>query len=121
MQNGLLALGAAKEPARAAVIHLALFAHRRTAAHRANSGHGEQGAALGVIGTLRRQHHAHHFRNHIAGTPHDDRIANANVFATCFVLVVQGGVGHGHAAHKHRGQFGHWGEFARAPYLHINP
>ena len=33
---------------------------------------------------------------------------------------MQGGVGHGHTAHKHRREFGHGCEFAGAPHLHVN-
>ena len=33
---------------------------------------------------------------------------------------MQGGVGHGHAAHKHGRELGHGREFAGAPHLHVN-
>ena len=120
MQNRLLALGAAKQPTRAAVIGLALLPHGRAAAHRAHARHGEHLTALGQSGLGRGQHHAHHFRDDIPRAAHDHGVTHPHVLAPGFILVVQGGVGDGDPAHKHRGQLGYGGEFAGAPYLHIN-
>ena len=116
MQNRLLALRRAKQPAGAAAIGFALFAHHRRAAHRALAGHGE----LRRIGHALVRQHADDFGNHVARAAHDDRVAHAHVFAPRFVLVVQRGVGHGHAADKHRREFCHRREFAGAPDLHVN-
>ena len=46
--------------------------------------------------------HPHHFRNHVASTAHDDAVAHAHVQARNLIGVVQGGAGHGDAAHVHR-------------------
>ena len=41
---------------------------------------------------------AHHFRDHVAGAPDDDGIADTHVLALYLVGIVQGGIGHGHTA-----------------------
>ena len=67
-----------------------------------------------------RQHHADHFRNHIAGAAHHHGVAHAHVLALHFVFVVQRGVGDGDAANKHRAQPRHRGQRASAAHLHVD-
>ena len=116
VQDGLLALGAAKQAAAAAMVGLALLAHRRTAAHRALRRHGEQhGIRQALLGQ-----HGHHLGNHVTGAAHHHGVAHAHVLAPGLVLVVQGGIGDRHAAHKHRRQLGHRRELAGAAHLHLD-
>ena len=116
MQDSFFALRAAKQPARAAVVGLTLFTHSSRATHRTLARHGEW---LGITVAL-VHHHAHHFGNHIAGTAYHHGVAQAHILATGFILVVQRGIGHRDAAHKHGRQLGHRGEFAGAAHLHID-
>ena len=116
MQDRLLALRTAKQAAGAAVICLALLAHGHAGAHGAHVGHGEDwGITRAFV-----QHYRDHFRNHIARTANDHRVANTNVFATRFVFVVQGSVGDGHTADKHGGELGDGRQFASAAHLNFN-
>ena len=116
MQNRLLALRTAKQAAGAAVIGFTLLAHGDAGAHGAHAGHGERWRLARPF----FEQHRHHFRNHIARTANDHGVTHTNVFATRFVLVVQCGIGHRHAAHKHGGQLGDGCEFASAPDLNFN-
>ena len=116
VQDGLLALGAAKQTAGAAVVGLAFVAHRRAVAHRTLVQHGEY---LRVLQTF-FQHHRHHLGNHIACAAHHHGVAHPHVFAAGFVFVVQSGVGDGDPADKHRCQLGHRRELASAPHLNLD-
>ena len=116
MQDGFLALGGAKQAAGAAVIGFALFPNRCRAADRALARHAE---LRRLRHALFRQH-ADHLGNHVARTPHDDRVAHAHILAPRLVLVVQRGVGHGHAADEHRCQLGHRRQLAGAPDLDVD-
>ena len=60
------------------------------------------------LGALRPlvEHDAHDLRDDVAGAPHDDRVADADVLAGDLVLVVQRGVGDHHAADRHRLELG---------------
>ena len=98
------------------MIGLALFAHRHTAAHRAVAEHGEDLAVRLAL----FQHHGNDLGDDVASAAHDHGVAHAHIFAARFHLVVQRGVGDGHAAHKHGREFGHGREFAGATDLHIN-
>ena len=116
VQNSLPALGAAKQSASAAVVRLTLLTQRCRATHRADARHSEWGGvALALV-----QQHRHHFRNHVARAAHDDRVAQAHVFASGLVFIVQGGVGHRDPTDKHRGQLGDRSEFAGTAHLHID-
>ena len=84
VQDGLLALGAAKQATGTAVVSFIFFAHRSTAADRAFAGHGEHRC----IGHALVDEHRHHFGNHITGTAHNDRVTHAHVLAAGFVFVV---------------------------------
>ena len=99
------------------VVDLAFLAHGFRTAHRALVRHGEQRAAL-IVGLGKALgHHADHFGNHVAGAAHDDGVAHAHVLAAGFVLVMQRGVGHGHAADEYRRQLGHRRQLAGATDL----
>ena len=114
--EGLLALGAAKQAARAAVVGFALIALGQAAAHRAVGQHGE----LRRVRRAAVQHHRHHLGDDVARAAHDHGVAHPHVFASRFEFVVQRGVGHRDAAHKHRGQLGHGRELAGAAHLHVD-
>ena len=57
---------------------------------------------------------------YITGTANHHGVTYTHIFAPGFVLVVQRGVGNGHAAHKHGRELGHGRELASAPHLHLN-
>ncbi len=116
MQNGLLALRAAKQAARAAGVCLTRFAHRRAATNRTAVGHREH---LRTNRTLVCQH-PHHLGDHIAGPAHDHRVAHPHVLAPGLVFVVQRRIRHGDAADKNRRQLGHRRQLAGAPHLHVD-
>ena len=116
MQDSFLALSAAKQSAGAAVIGLPLFTYCVRAAHRAMARHGE----LKRFSQPLFCQHTDHFRDHIASPAHDHGIAHPHVLAAGLVFVVQGRIGHGDAAHKHRRQLGHRREFSSTSDLHIN-
>ena len=66
-------------------------------------------------------HDAYHLGNDVAGTPDDHAIANAQAaFARDLVGVVQGGIGHGHAADKYRLQPRHGRQGTGATNLDID-
>jgi len=116
VQDRLLALGAAEQATGAAVVCLALLPHCGGTAHRAAAWHAERlRRADALVGQ-----HAHHLGDHVTGPAHDHRIADAHILATGLVLVVQRGIGDGHAAHEYRRQLGHRREFAGAPDLHVD-
>ncbi|MCY1395913.1 hypothetical protein D9M71_108690 [compost metagenome] len=128
MDDRLLELGLAEQPADAAVdrplahrlLALAALDQLRAfdvrAAHRAHAGHrnrtGVRRAALG--------HHLHHLRDHVAGAADDHRVADHQAQARHFVHVVQGGVGDRHASHLHRLQACHRGHRAGAADLEFH-
>ena len=114
--NGLFALGATKQPTRAAVVGFALFPLGQAATHRAVAHHGE----LRRVKRTAVQHHRHHLWDHIACPAHDDGVSHPHVFSARFQLVVQRGIGHRDPPHKHRGQFGHGREFAGAAHLNVD-
>ena len=116
MQNSLLALCTAKQAAGTTVVGFTLFTYSRAVTHRADLRHGKHGG----IGLTFFHQHGYDFRDHITGAAHDDRVTHTHVFATRFVFVVQGGVGHRHAADKHGGQFGNRCQFAGTAHLHFN-
>jgi hypothetical protein len=125
VKNGLLSLRTAEQATGASGVHLALFAGSQAAANRAVRGGGVDGATFGPRaavggGAVGAGHHTHHLGNHVARASDDDGVAHTHVFAASLVLVVQRGVGHGHATHEYRGQFGHRGEFAGAAYLYVD-
>jgi len=64
--------------------------------------------------------HRHHFRDHVAGTAHDDGVADAHIEAGNLVGVVQGGIGDGDACHPHRRQPRHRREHAGTADLHVD-
>ena len=98
MQQRLLALRRADEPAGAARDGLVGQPDDRRAALRAARRHRERPRAARP---LVRQH-AHDLRDHVARAAHDHRVADAHVLAPDLVLVVQRRVGDGHAADEHR-------------------
>ena len=116
VKQRLLALRRADQAAAATVVDLALLAHRQRAAHRAGVRHGER---HGTRRTTVRQH-ADHLGDHIAGAAHNHRIANAHVLALDLAGVMQRGIGHRHAADKHRRQPRHRGQLAGAADLHFD-
>ena len=74
---------------------------------------------MGILRPLVRQH-AHDFGDDVAGTAHDDGVANAHVLAPDFILVMKGSVGNGDAAHEHRLEPRHRGQRAGPPHLNAN-
>jgi hypothetical protein len=116
MQYGLFALSATEQATGTTVVRLALLAHGLRAANRAQPRHGER---LRVCQALVEQHR-HNLRNHVTRTPHDDGIAHAHILAPRLIFIVQGRVGHRHAANEHRRQLGHRGQLAGAPDLHVD-
>jgi hypothetical protein len=68
----------------------------------------------------RARHDANDFGDHVAGAPHDDRVADAHILAPHFVLVVQRRVGDGDAADEHRLQPRHRRDRAGAAHLHVD-
>ena len=63
-------------------------------------------------------YHLENFRDHHAGLADDHGVADADVFAADFVLVVQRGAGNRRALHENGLKFGHGREHAGAPDLH---
>ena len=116
MPNRLLALRAAKQAAGTAVVGFALFPLSQAATHRALTHHGEHPRILRAL----VQNHRNHFGDHIASTAHDHGVTHPHILAAGFEFVVQRGIGDRDAAHKHRRQFGHGGQFACTPHLHID-
>ena len=110
------------EPAGAAPHHVGAsgrlvgLAHGVAAAGRADLGHL---VGLGALGPL-LEHDAHHLRDHVAGAADDHRVADADVLARDLVLVVQRGVGHDHAADRHRLELGGRRERAGAADLDLD-
>ena len=90
--------------------------HDGRGAHRAVHRHDE----LAGVKRPAFRHKADHFGNHVAGATHDDGVADADILAPHFALVVQGGVFDRHAADEHRRQAGHRGDGAGAPDLHAD-
>ena len=88
----------------------------RRAALRAADRHPECPRARGAL--LRE--HAHDFRDHVARAPDDHRVADHHVLAPDLVLVVQRGIGDGHAADEHRLEASHRRDGAGAPDLHVD-
>ena len=86
------------------------------AAHRTLGGHDE---LAGVVGTA-IENRADHFGNHVAGTPHDHRIADADVLAAHFVFVVQRRVRDRRAADEHRREPRNRRDRAGAADLHVD-
>ncbi len=116
MQDGLLALRGAEQAAGAACIRFAFLAHHMAAAYRTGRRHHESTR-------MRRaplRQHADHFRDHIARTAHDHRVADMHVLAAYLVLVVQRGVANRGAADEHRLQLGHRRELAGAADLYLD-
>ncbi|MNV48038.1 hypothetical protein D3C71_1399270 [compost metagenome] len=111
--QGLLALGAAEQAARAARNGFVFKPFDGRAADRAGREHDE---FLRVVGALFK-HGAQHFRNDVTSATHDDRVALAHVLAANFVFVMQRGVGDGHAAHEDGLQARHRGDGTGAAYL----
>ncbi len=62
----------------------------------------------------------HHFGNHVAGPAHDHGIADADVLAPHFVLVVQRGIGDRHPADEYRLQARHRRDRPGAAHLYVN-
>ncbi len=89
MQQGLLALRPAIQPARAARRRFSRQPHHRGPAGRAALGHLEA-----VFGPARAGHaNADDLRDHVAGAPHHHGIPDPDVLAAQLVFVVQRGVG----------------------------
>ncbi len=116
MQQRLLALGRAYEPAGAARNSLLLETLDGRPAHRAAGRHSERVRP----GRTALQDHADHLRDHVAGTAHDHGVAHADIAAGHFLLVVQGRVRHGHAPDRDRGQARHGRQCSGASDLHLD-
>ena len=99
-----------------AIVGLAGCTDERRAARVARLRHRPPAGALLPL----REHRPDDLGDHVAGAPHDHRVALANVLATNLVLVVQGCVGDRHAAHGHRIEHGERGDLARPPGVHVD-
>ena len=66
------------------------------------------------------QDHADDLRDHVAGALQDHRVADPDVLARDLVGVVQGGVDHHHAAHRHRLQPRHRRDRPGAAHLDVD-
>jgi hypothetical protein len=66
------------------------------------------------------EHRRDDFGDDVAGASHDHGVADAHVLAIDFVLVVQGGVGHRHAANEYRGKARHGRQRPGAAHLHLD-
>ena len=122
MQDRLLALRRAEQPAGAAVVHAATLALGRAAADRAHPG---PDAKVGHIrftrhGLAALHHPSHHLGDHVTRPSHDHAVAHPHALAAQLEHVVQRGVAHRGAAHKHRGQLGHRCQLAGAPHLGVD-
>ena len=116
MQDRLLALGRAKQPAGAAVVDLASPAQHRAATSRARTRHLKVRDIAGPLAT-RADHPPHHLRDHIAGAANNHLVTHPHPLAAQLKEVVQRGVAHRRAAHEDRRELGHWRELAGAPDL----
>ncbi|OQA30542.1 MAG: hypothetical protein BWY57_02785 [Betaproteobacteria bacterium ADurb.Bin341] len=127
MPKRLLPLRRAVKAARATRHRFVGRLFYRRAAFRAHRGQGERRMQRFLLEQIAPRthrtlfrHDGDHFRNNITGSPYNHRIADAHILAPHFVFVVQGGIGHRHAADKHRLQSCHRGHGAGAPNLHVN-
>ncbi len=116
VQNGLLALRRAVEAAGAARNGLVGQAHDAGAAHRAMHRHDE--FALAAVALFGQE--GNDFGDDVAGATHDHRVADADVLAPHFVLVVQRGIGHGDAADEDRLEARHRRDRPGAADLHLD-
>ena len=116
MQQRLLALRRADQPAAAARDRLVGQAHDGRAAFRAARRHHERAGA----GRAPFDEHADHLRNHVAGAADDHGVADAHVLAPHLVLVVQRRIGDGDAADEHRLEARDGGHRAGATHLHVD-
>ncbi len=80
---------------------------------------GREEDRAGIAWAL-RLHHGDDLRDHIPCPAHDHGIANHHAEALNLVGVVQGGVGDGHAADKHRLELGYRGHGAGAADLKLD-
>mgnify|MGYP000125443486 CR=1 FL=1 len=88
VQQGLLALRRAEQPAGAARHRLVLAAHHVRAAHRTGGEPVEQHETR-QFAAAALQDRRHHLGDHVACTAHDHPVADAHVLAVELVLVVQ--------------------------------
>ena len=93
---------------------LPFIAHDRPAARRAGGGHGKNAFRAGapLLADF------HDGGDDFARFFHHHEVADADVFAGDFLLVVQSRTRNGAAAHEYRLQLGHGGEHAGAAHLH---
>ena len=109
------------QPAGAAIGHIGIafvinFPRGGRATGRADMREGKGLAALWPLGF----DNAGDLRNHIACALHLNHIADADVLAADFILIVKGGIGDNHTADIHRRELGHRGQHAGAPHLNFN-
>ena len=72
------------------------------------------------VGGSQVGHHAQDLRDHVAGALQPHGVADADIEALDFVLVVQGGVANHDPAHRHRMEPGHGGQGAGATDLDVD-
>ena len=116
MQQRLLALRAANKTAGAAGDRFTLLAIYTRPAHRAARRHLEHFC----VAWPAFRNDRNDLGNHVAGTPHDDGVADSNVLAANLVFVMQRGVGNRDAADEHRSQARHRRQRAGAADLDID-
>jgi hypothetical protein len=116
MPQRLAALRAAHQAAGAARHRLALRARDVRAALRT----APRQSHLARVPRAQIRHHAHHFRDHVAGAAHHHRVADAHVLARQLVHVVQRHVADRNAADEHRLEARHGRERTGAPDLELH-
>ncbi len=95
---------------------LALSSHDVGTARGTLCGHLEHFLAARPFGLDRSDH----LRDHVAGPPDDDGVADQHALARDLVFVVQGRGGHGHSAHEDRFQLGPGGGDPGATHVDLD-
>ena len=103
MFDGLFALRATDQAATTARHSLTRCGLYRRITHRAVTGKFNRPRILGATAL----YHRNYLGNHITGTPDDNGVPDFHSKALDFIAVVQGCVGHSHAANKYRLQTRH--------------
>ena len=116
VQQRLFALCRTVQPASTTSNRLPLQSHNGGIALRAARRHDKPDRVNGAIG----EHHRRDLRDDIARTPDHNGVANLEVLAPQFVLVMQGRIRYRGAADKHRLQSCNGCDRAGAPDLHVD-
>ena len=102
---------------RAAPSDLPFLLRDRRAAARADAADGLiEAVGAAPLGAVLREH-LHDSWDDLAGFLHEQRVADADVLALDFILIVQGCAGDDRPGQRHRIQLGHRRQHSRAPHL----